>query len=181
MNASLSSQAQAVTPLKEASDSTSLRMKTYKIGELAQITSNTTRTLRYYEELGLLEPVRNTSGQRLYSNDALTRLEFISELKSGGFSLVEIKSFFDSWKDKNTGAEAFEATMEIIQAKLAEIAQLQKKLSRLNDELRAMVSFLMSCRSCEKKPSEDNCVPCPNHKGEETPQMLANLLKTVKE
>jgi DNA-binding transcriptional MerR regulator len=157
------------------------RMKTYKIGELAQITNNTTRTLRYYEELGLLEPVRNTSGQRLYSDDALTRLEFISELKSGGFSLVEIKSFFESWKGKATGAEASEATMEIIQAKLAEIAQLQKKLSRLNDELRAMISFLMSCKSCEKKPSEENCVPCPNHNGEATPQMLANILKSVKE
>lgn len=157
------------------------RMKTYKIGELAQMTNNTTRTLRYYEELGLLEPVRNTSGQRLYSDDALTRLEFISELKSGGFSLVEIKSFFESWKGKATGAEASEATMEIIQSKLAEIAQLQKKLSRLNDELRAMISFLLSCKSCEKKPSEENCVPCPSHKGEATPQMLANILKSVKE
>ena len=71
-----------LNPSANAGDSqaTGNRMKTYKIGELAQITSNTTRTLRYYEELGLLEPVRNTSGQRLYGEDALTRLGFIGEL-----------------------------------------------------------------------------------------------------
>ena len=71
--------------------------------------------------------------------------------------------------------------MEIIQAKLGEIAQLQKKLSRLNDELRAMISFLMACRTCEKAPSEENCVPCPRHVGQETPQLLANILKNAQD
>jgi len=151
--------------------------KSYKIGELATLTGATTRTLRYYEELGLLEPIRNTSGQRLYSEDALTRLNFIGELKSGGFSLLEIKAFFESWQDNATGAEASEATMNLVQNKLAEIAELQKKLAKLNDELRGMVGFLMACQSCNRKPSEINCSPCQNHPNEETPRMLSNILK----
>jgi len=150
--------------------------KTYRIGELARVTDATTRTLRYYEELGLLEPVRNTSGQRLYGDDAIKRLGFINELKSGGFSLLEIKSFFESWRSSKTGAEAAEASMGLINQKLADIAQLQKKLSRLNDELRSMVSFLLTCQTCERQPSEANCNPCARHP-EGTPEILANILK----
>lgn len=151
--------------------------KSFKIGELASLTGATTRTLHYYEELGLLVPVRNTSGQRLYGDDALTRLNFISELKSGGFSLLEIKTFFESWKQNATGAEAAEATMTLVQQKLAEIADLQKKLAKLNDELRAMVGFLLACQSCERKPSEANCNPCARHPNQETPRLLNNILK----
>lgn len=151
--------------------------KSYKIGELASLTGATTRTLRYYEELGLLEPIRNTSGQRLYSEEALTRLNFIGELKSGGFSLLEIKTFFDSWHENSTGAEAAEATMNLVQHKLSEIAELQKKLAKLNDELRGMVGFLVACQKCDRKPSELNCSPCENHPNQETPRILSNLLK----
>jgi len=151
--------------------------RSYKIGELAGLSGSTTRTLRYYEELGLLEPIRNTSGQRLYRDESLTRLSFINELKSGGFALLEIKSFFESWKDKKTGSEASEATMATIQQKLASIAEIQKQLSKLNDELRAMVGFLIACKNCERKPSESNCSPCTDHPDQETPRMLVNILK----
>src|SRR4051812_2091034 len=70
----------------------------YKIGDLAELVGATTRTLRYYEEMGLLVSVRNASGQRLYDEGAVTRLKFINELKSGGFSLNEVKGFFDAWR-----------------------------------------------------------------------------------
>lgn len=151
--------------------------RSFKIGELAELTTTTTRTLRYYEELGLLEPIRNNSGQRLYGEDALTRLSFINELKSGGFALLEIKNFFESWQQNKTGAEAAEATMTMIQQKLLEITQMQKQLSKLNDELRAMVSFLIACKTCEQKPSKENCSPCSKHPHQETPHMLVNILK----
>lgn len=151
--------------------------RVYRIGELAEISQATTRTLRYYEELGLLQPIRNTSGQRLYGEAAVQRLKFINELKSGGFSLSEIKTFFESWNETDTGAAAAEATIEIIQQKLGEIATLQKQLTKLNDELRAMINFLMVCRNCDQKPAVENCSPCDRHE-EPTPEMLLNILKT---
>lgn len=150
--------------------------RVHRIGELAEMSGATTRTLRYYEELGLLEPVRNTSGQRLYGDDAMTRLNFINELKAGGFSLNEIQSFFSSWKQAPTGAKASEATMKLIEDKIAEIAQVQKRLAKLNDELRGMVNFLATCRTCEKPPSSDNCNPCERQENE-IPEVLAHILR----
>jgi DNA-binding transcriptional MerR regulator len=152
-------------------------VKAYKIGELARQTGATTRTLRYYEELGLLEPLRNHSGQRLYGEDSFARLNFINELKSGGFSLIEIKTFFESWQQTETGAQAAEATMDLIQHKLTEITELQQRLNRLNDELRAMVTYLIACRSCERKPSASSCGTCENHGHQGAPRHLVNLLQ----
>src|SRR2546425_10451349 len=58
----------------------------------------TTRTLRYYEEMGLLAPeARNTGGFRLYGEDEIGRLERISELKNLlGFNLHEIKAILEA-------------------------------------------------------------------------------------
>ena len=64
-----------------------------RIGEAAQRLGLTTRTLRYYEEMGLLSPEgRNQGGIRLYGDEELRRLQRICELKNLlGFNLVEIK------------------------------------------------------------------------------------------
>ncbi len=151
--------------------------KVYRIGELADRTATTTRTLRYYEELGLLQPIRNTSGQRLYGDNTIQRLHFIHELKSGGFSLLEIKSFFESWNNNQTGAEASEATIGLIQQKMSEISELQKKLGKLNDELRAMITFLISCKNCDDKPSAENCGTCDKHPMDGLNPLLKNILQ----
>lgn len=154
-----------------------LPVRSYKIGELAEMTGATTRTLRYYEELGLLQPIRNTSGQRIYGDSALSRLGFINELKSGGFSLLEIKSFFESWQNNKTGSKAATATIAVIEQKLLQISELQKKITKLNDELKSLVNFMTACRACEDQPSVENCGGCDKHDGKPAPEFLLNLLR----
>ena len=62
-----------------------------KIGELAKRSGATTKTVRYYELMGLLhEPERTESGYRLYDEEDVERLTFIRKAKSLGFSLTEI-------------------------------------------------------------------------------------------
>ncbi len=151
--------------------------KVFKIGELARLTSSTTRTLRFYEEMNLLEPIRNSAGQRLYSDAAIARLNFINELKSGGFSLQEIKTFFDSWSMNDTGAEASTAAINLIQRKLTEIADLQKRIGKLNNELRAMVTYLAECKGCEIKPALENCSHCDRHDAVHSDPLLLTILK----
>ena len=61
------------------------------IAELGRRTGLSARTLRYYEELGLLPDVRRRSGgRRVYGADELERLDFIGRLKTLGLSLSEI-------------------------------------------------------------------------------------------
>ena len=62
------------------------------ISEIGDRTGLTARTIRYYEEVGLLPGVRRRAGgRRVYGRDEIERLGFISRLKALGLSLVEIK------------------------------------------------------------------------------------------
>lgn len=69
-----------------------------QIGEAANRTGLTQRTLRYYEELGLLKPAsRMEGGFRLYSTEDTDRIEYIKNLRDVlGFSLAEIKEMVET-------------------------------------------------------------------------------------
>ncbi len=63
-----------------------------QIGEFSELSGVSIKTLRYYEEVGLLPaPNRTKSGYRDYSNQLLGRLQFIKNAKAVGFSLREIR------------------------------------------------------------------------------------------
>lgn len=65
----------------------------WKVGELARRTGLSVRTLRYYDEIGLLSPSRRTeSGHRLYAADDVVRLQQIRSLRTLGFGLEEIRN-----------------------------------------------------------------------------------------
>ncbi len=70
----------------------------YQIGEVADRTGVTQRTLRFYEEKGLLDPPeRMEGGFRLYSEDDVTRIEYIKQLQALlGFTLAEIKEMVEA-------------------------------------------------------------------------------------
>ena len=66
--------------------------KFIQIGELAKKTRVTPRTIKHYEEKGLLKPFKKTQGGfRLYQNDEVKLVERIRQLKKAGFSLREVK------------------------------------------------------------------------------------------
>lgn len=63
----------------------------YTIGKLAEISQVSVRTLRYYDEIGLLLPSeKNAAGHRFYSNDKVAKLQHILMLRDLGFSLSTI-------------------------------------------------------------------------------------------
>ncbi|OLE76735.1 MAG: hypothetical protein AUG02_03945 [Chloroflexi bacterium 13_1_20CM_2_70_9] len=63
----------------------------YRIGEVAAHVGLTERTIRYYEELGLLDSVKRLEGgQRVYTDEDVRRLKFIQRLKVLGLSLQEM-------------------------------------------------------------------------------------------
>ncbi|WP_245850908.1 MerR family transcriptional regulator [Paenibacillus herberti] len=69
----------------------------YRIGELAKQTNLSIRTLRYYDEIGLLKPAKVAeSGYRYYSNEEIRRLQHITALKELGFTLSAIKGMLGS-------------------------------------------------------------------------------------
>lgn len=66
----------------------------YQIDEVSAKTGLTKRMLRYYEEIGLITPIRKQSGYRIYTNDDLRMLKSVKETKERlGFSMDDLKAF----------------------------------------------------------------------------------------
>ena len=102
-----------------------------QIGELAQRTGASHRTIHYYERLGLLRPVeREGAGYRYYNEEAVQRLEKIAALKKLGLSLDEVAQVIDLYFQDASGIKGKEQVLKILQT------QLHNTRSRL-DELRA--------------------------------------------
>ena len=95
-----------------------------QIGEVAERTGVTQRTLRFYEEKGLLKPPsRMEGGFRLYSEDDVRRVEQIRQLqKLLGFSLAEIKEMVE--------AEEIKSQIRAEYRRDADIAERREKLTR---------------------------------------------------
>lgn len=108
------------------------------IGELAELTSVSTRTIRYYEELGILPaPSRTPGGTRRYSRDYIFYVEGAKTLKQLGFGLdqlAELGTF------ALTGAAASERTQTILQEKLSDLDHRIRILNRLHDIVAAATS-----------------------------------------
>jgi DNA-binding transcriptional MerR regulator len=81
----------------------------YRIEQVADRLQTTKRTLRYYEEIGLLPPAERTEGgYRLYSEDDIARLERIQRLKDLlGFSLAEIRELLQADDERGLVKVAF--------------------------------------------------------------------------
>lgn len=102
------------------------------IGELAERSGVATTALRYYDELGLVEPVTRASGRRRYAASAIAEVGVIRFFREAGFSLAEIASL--AAKDR-------QSRREIIDRKLAEIAEQQHRL----DVARAALEHGQQC------------------------------------
>src|SRR5512142_2350595 len=83
-----------------------------RINEVAAETGLTPRTIRYYEELGLLAPAARSEGDyRLYDESDLERIRFIKGMRDdAGFSLAEIAQLLEDEAARERGHAAYHAT-----------------------------------------------------------------------
>ena len=101
------------------------------IGELAEMTNVSTRTIRYYEELGILPtPPRTPGGTRRYPREYAFYVEGAKTLKQLGFGLEEIAAL---GRFALTGASASKETQAILQAKLRDLDHRIRVLTRLHE------------------------------------------------
>lgn len=86
-----------------------------RIGEVADETGLTTRTIRYYEEVGLLEPAAHVSGgNRRYDSEDVERLRLIKRLREVvGLSLAEVKTFLEMESERRAVSREYHATSDL--------------------------------------------------------------------
>jgi DNA-binding transcriptional MerR regulator len=110
----------------------------YRIGELAAKVVLTERTIRYYEERGLLESVKRLEGgQRVYTDDDLRRLRFITKLKMLGLTLAEMQELETLYRRHRTNAKVLPRLVELLDAHLATTGERLGELAALRDEIRS--------------------------------------------
>ena len=110
----------------------------YRIGELAQRVGLTERTIRYYEELGLLDSVKRLEGgQRLYTDDDVRRLRFVQKLKMLGLSLQEMLELERLYRRHRSNREVLPRLVELLDAHLATTDLRINELAALRDEVRS--------------------------------------------
>jgi MerR family transcriptional regulator, repressor of the yfmOP operon len=110
----------------------------YRIGELAAKVGVTERTIRYYEERGLLDSVKRLDGgQRVYTDDDVRRLKFIQKLKVLGLSLAEMQELENLYGRHHTNDKVLPRLIELLDAHLLTVSQRLGELTALRDEIRS--------------------------------------------
>src|SRR4030066_1877267 len=114
------------------------------IGELALELQLNPKTIRYYEEVGLLpEPRRSESGYRLYSAYEVERLRLVKRAKVIGLSLAEIKEIMEYAIDGRCTALEHQL-LSLVETKLDEIDQKIGDLTSFREDLRRYQQDLSS-------------------------------------
>jgi DNA-binding transcriptional MerR regulator len=103
----------------------------YSIAELAREFAVTARTIRFYEDEGLIKP-RRQGTQRLYSVGDRARLGWILRGKRLGFSLAEIKQLLDLYQVDRTGLQQMR---ELLRRSRLHIEELERRRADLDAQI----------------------------------------------
>jgi len=108
----------------------------FSIAEVCERTGLSARTVRYYEELGLLPDVRRkAAGRRVYGADEVERLRFIQRLKKLGLPLAEIRQLNDVHAIGGSTAAMLDRLDEVLAQRLAELDARIGELAGLRDQI----------------------------------------------
>lgn len=108
-------------------------MEKYKISELAKEFDVTTRSIRFYEDEGLIHPERKGS-MRIYNRRDRTRLKLILRGKRLGFSLAEIRELFELY-DTHQGETQLTEMLKIIDEKEAVLLRQLEDINHMLEDL----------------------------------------------
>jgi Cu(I)-responsive transcriptional regulator len=127
------------------------------IGVVARLSGLSSKMVRHYESLNLLEPVaRNESGYRQYGETDLRTLQFIKRARQHGFSMVEIAELVGLWHNRS---RASASVKRIAQKHLDDLAQ---RIEAMQAMQRTLASLLKHCHGDERPdcPILDDLAGC---------------------
>ena len=120
------------------------------IGEVCDITGLSPRTVRYYEELGLLEGVRRrVGGRRAYGADDIERLRFIRRLKTLGLALAQIKELSAIYAIGGSTLTMLEKLEDLLcvrqsdlESRISDLMTLRDDMSKYRDHVETRIGSL---------------------------------------
>jgi DNA-binding transcriptional MerR regulator len=128
----------------------------FTTGDLARATGETVRTIRFYEEQGLLSPAMvSDGGHRRYDVDSLERLQLILDLRELGLSIPDVRAMLAMREGCRTASEFRGLLRDRLPAHLGRARERIERLRRLESELR------QALRSVSGEDGDPSTAPCP--------------------
>lgn len=110
--------------------------KYYQIGELANLLEMSPRTIRYYEEIGLLNSIKRIEGgKRIYTDKDFQRLRFITRLKHLGLTLSEMLELEDIYQIHRTDRKVLSRLLELLDTHAIKIDERMNSLHKLRADI----------------------------------------------
>jgi DNA-binding transcriptional MerR regulator len=148
-------------------------------GDMARLTGSTLRTVRFYEQEGLLEPAtRNGGGHRMFREDQLHKLQFVLDLREAGLSLNDIRDLLELKKGCPDATEASRRLSSVLEAQLECMQRKITLLRRLREELASTIYAISDCRTCHDTRFPHRCDECDVLAQPEKPRALRVLWDT---
>lgn len=137
-----------------------VKQKRYRIGELASMAGVTVRTIRYYEEIGILESQEERKAKhRRYTDSDLIHLQRVQQLKSYDLSLGEIKEIFALSSEDPTGEKSRLKLLSRYRQKYKQALSRKSKLEEYINDLVWHIDQLENVGNFQACPGEE-CINC---------------------
>ncbi|MES0810026.1 Cu(I)-responsive transcriptional regulator [Roseibium sp. SCPC15] len=114
------------------------------IGTASELSQLPVKTIRYYEEIGLVDPGRTGNGYRDFSETDVERLKFLQRARSLGFSIEQCRELLSLYEDRNRASADVKA---ITRTKIQEI---DRKIDELNSLKRVLTTLMEACHGDDR-------------------------------
>lgn len=105
------------------------------IGDVSKLSGLPIKTIRYYEEIGLVEPARSDNGYRNYHDNDYHKLAFLARARALGFTIEDCRNLLQLYENKARSSSEVKAIalqhLEQIKKKTADLQEMEKTLSTL--------------------------------------------------
>ena len=132
-----------------------------RIGELAELAGTSTRSLRYYEEQGLLSARRTSAGHREYDEADLRVVREIRGLLRIGFGLEETRPFVECLRSGHATGDACPASVAVYRRKLAEVEECIDTLVAVREHLREQLARSTGSPPLDDPDKDEEQQTCP--------------------
>ncbi|MBS1302944.1 Cu(I)-responsive transcriptional regulator [Loktanella sp. SALINAS62] len=107
------------------------------IGDIARITKLPAKTIRYYEDIGLVNPARDDNAYRRFNDSDVHKLGFIGRARSLGFTIEDCRALLALYEDKDRASadvkQIAQHHLALIDVKIAELKAMRTALGHLSE------------------------------------------------
>ena len=114
------------------------------VGEAARLSGLPAKTIRYYEDIGLISPLRASNGYRDYSQDDIHRLSFLRRARAHGFSIDDCRQLMALYRDRGR------ASHDVREIASAHVAAITLKIGELEAMRTTLQKLIQACHGDER-------------------------------